>query len=127
MSGRGGNVFVVPLHKVPSAITGTTTNGYVSIKADFFYSKGQTRKKFSILNTHAANGMRYRIRGCSSLLTGAMVRPKIIIDTTVLPGGLTDPEVETITDSYIYVDVQVMSDVPDTAATYAVDTELASV
>lgn len=128
MGGRGGNTFVVPLHKVPTALTGDCDDSYVSVKlTPFFYTKGQTRKKFSILNTHATRGMVYRIRGCSALNGGAMVRPKTVISDTTLPGGLTDPEIETITDPYVYMDVQVKNQSAGQDAEYAVDTELVSV
>jgi len=127
MSGRGGNTFAVPLHKTPDAITGDCTDAYVSVRTTpFFYAKGHVRKMFKILNTHATRSMKYRIRGCSSFLAGAMVNPKIIAPETVLPGGLTDPEIETSMEPFTYIDVQVKNGTAGQNATYAVETELQS-
>lgn len=125
MSGR--SQAVSPLQQTPTAITGTCTDSYVSVKTDFFYVKSHVHKLFKILNTHATRGMKYRVRACSSLSGGAMVNPKIIGPETVLPGGLTDPEIESCTEPYNYMDVQVANQTAGQNATYHVEAEFASI
>jgi len=124
MSSKG--TYVRPVIQEIDEETGTTTDAWASVKSDLYFSKGYTRKMFIIDNSDAANGLRYRILGSREESSGMLTDPKVVVPETVLPAS-TDPEVETISDPWKFMDVQVKAQTPGSQATYAVECELYSV
>ena len=124
MSSKG--TYIRPIIQEIDEETGTSTNAWASVKSDLYFTKGYTRKMFIIDNTHAANGLKYRILGSREESAGVLTDPKVVIPETVIP-ALQDPEVETFGDPWKFMDLQVKSAVDDSHATYAVECELYSV